>query len=676
MTWRVAVANRGEIAVRTILACKELGYHAIALYSDADASSLPVRLADEAIRIGPAPAKESYLDANRVLAAALRARADALHPGYGFLAEDPELAERCRESGIVFVGPDAEVLRLAGDKIRAKAVAEENGLPVAPWMEARADNLDGVAGFVGRVGTPVLLKAASGGGGRGQAVLRDLSDLESTFEQVRRQAEQLWGDDRVLVEQFLEGGRHVEVQILADGRGRVVSLGTRDCSVQRKRQKFIEEAPAAAPLDLIEVLEDQARRLALAVGYRGVGTVEFLVDAQGRYAFLEINPRIQVEHTVTELVTGVDLLKAQLRIAKGEDLWLSQRDVHVRGHAVQVRLYAEDPYLGFVPSPGRILRLRLPEGPHVRVDFGYESGDEVPGAYDPLLAKIAVWGADRAEALVRMRRALDRLVVLGVKTNAGLLQRVLTDRVFRSGRVTTIYVEAALERLLDETPPTEVFGALLAEDSGQVPQATQPNGRRVSPWEALPGWRNGPNGVDSSEPEGTLHVLVSGRRHVVRYRRLARNVFRIQTPHYSAKVSFSLVAPGVFNVRCGGRSSLLHRIVDKDGTWVSYRGRTFWLEPRNDTPQARDEQTADSPELVAPTNAFVTAVRVSAGEQVERGQVVAVLEAMKLEMPVRAPTDGRVQEVFVQVGQTVRRGQRIATVLPEPGRKLRRDRAA
>ena len=682
MSWRVMVANRGEIAVRVILACKELGMHSVALYSDADKGSLAVRLADEAYRLGPTPARLSYMDAKRIVDLAVEAKVDAIHPGYGFLAESPALARLCREAGIAFVGPSEEVLEASGDKMESKRRAVAAGLSVLDWADPSESSPDALVDRVSQMGLPVLVKAAAGGGGRGQKVIENIGDLLPAIGEVRRQAAQIWGDDRVFVEKMVAGGRHVEVQVLADGQGSVVHLGTRDCSVQRNRQKFLEEAPAQG---LDEALRDRlgwaAAELARHLQYRGAGTVEFLVDGQGGWWFLEMNPRIQVEHTVTEAVTGVDLVKAQLRIARGEHLWITQDQIHLRGHAIQARLYAEAPSEGFSSSSGQLHRFRIPEGPHVRVDSGYETGDEVPAAYDPLLAKVTVWGEDRGEALVRMDEALRRLVVLGVETNAGLLANILRDADFRRGGVSTTYLEEHRQRLVSEKLRPEVVAAWLAGESDTASvQQVQAEWDKASPWEVLSGWRNGPNGVGNSAQFDQVRLRVSGKVETVGWRQMGDLLYAVVIGDRATRVALTPVAPGTFHVRTNGRASLVHRHEDSDGVWVSFRGRTYRIEKvaeeesreraRPKRLQQRRASETNQPlahppgTVVAPASAHVVAVPVSEGQVVEQGQVVAVLEAMKLELLVRADVTGRVRRLLAKVGQPVRRGEAVAELAP------------
>ncbi|MCU1431758.1 MAG: Pyruvate carboxylase [Actinotalea sp.] len=457
MIRRVLVANRGEIAVRVIKACHALGIEAVLAVSVADKDSLGARLADDTVLIGPAPASESYLRAEAVVTAALGKRCDAIHPGYGFLSEDQHLAQLCADSDIVFVGPDASSLSLFGDKLTARRHAVSVGVPVLPASEPVQGGSVG-EGVAEAVGYPLIIKAAAGGGGRGMRLVTEPASLPSSVELAAAEAQAAFGNPTVYLERFVAAGRHIEVQVVADAFGTVVHVGDRDCTVQRRHQKLIEEAPAAglAP-ELQSALRESAVQICRSAGYRGVGTVEFLVDAAaGEYYFLEVNPRIQVEHGVSELVSGIDLVATQLRIASGEPLGLSQREIILTGSAIECRINAEDPLEGFRPSPGRITAWRPPaEGPDVRVDTHCFEGYLVPPYYDSLIAKILVRGADRDEAILAMERALGDLVVEGVRTTRAIHQWILAQEEFRHLTVTTPWLDAVLphaqQALLERT---------------------------------------------------------------------------------------------------------------------------------------------------------------------------------------------------------------------------------
>jgi acetyl-CoA carboxylase biotin carboxylase subunit len=439
---KVLVANRGEIAVRVIRACREMGIASVAVFSEVDRAARHVRLADEAWPIGPARAADSYLRIDRVIDAARVSGAEAVHPGYGFLAENVRFARACEEAGLVFIGPPSRSIALMGEKTSARRVAVEAGLPIVPGsLEALADD-EAISREAERIGFPLMLKAAAGGGGKGLRLVTSAADLVSAAARARSEARSAFGDDRIYLERALVSPRHIEIQVVADEHGGAVHLFERECSIQRRHQKVVEETPS--PL-LTPELRARMGSLAVALvrraGYVNAGTLEFLVDESREPYFLEMNTRLQVEHPVTELVTGVDLVKLQIRIARGERLPFGQEDVLQRGHAIECRVYAEDPDAGFLPSPGRILALRVPGGPGIRDDSGVEEGDEVPSDYDPLVSKLVAWGEDRASAIARMRRAVREYKILGIKTTLPFFERVLRHPDFVAGRIDTSFVE-------------------------------------------------------------------------------------------------------------------------------------------------------------------------------------------------------------------------------------------
>jgi acetyl-CoA carboxylase biotin carboxylase subunit len=446
---KVLIANRGEIALRILRACHELGISTVAVYSDADRAAPHVLEADEAYRLGLAPASESYLRGDLMLDIARRTHADAIHPGYGFLSENADFAQSCEHAGIRFIGPTASAMRILGSKTNARQAADEAGMPRTPGcvhgLASPEEALDVAAG----VGYPVMLKAAAGGGGKGMRAVARPEDLPSAFAEASSEADRAFGSGEVYLEKLIERPRHIEIQILADEHGHCVSLGERECSVQRRHQKVIEEAPSAV-IDpaLRRRMGEAAVKLALSAGYTNAGTVEFLVDDNRKFYFLEMNTRLQVEHPVTELVTGYDLVHLQIRVAQGEPLPFTQKDVQLRGHAIECRIYAEDPANGFMPSPGRITRLLQPGGPGIREDSGIYEGWVVPMDYDPMLSKLIAYAPTRELAIARMLRALDEYVIGGIRTNLGLFRRILSDPDFRAARLDTGY----LDRLMAQVP--------------------------------------------------------------------------------------------------------------------------------------------------------------------------------------------------------------------------------
>ena len=478
---KILIANRGEIALRVIRACHELGVKTVAVYSEADVRAPHVREADEAVLIGPPPSSQSYLVGEKIIEAAKLTGAEAIHPGYGFLSEREWFARAVREAGIVWVGPPAEAIAALGSKTSARTLALANGVPVVPGTTESLTSAKEAEKIAKQFGYPVLLKAAAGGGGKGMRVVSNAKEMAGALEAARREAKNAFGDDAVYLEKFVTEPRHVEIQVLADTHGTVLSLGERECSVQRRHQKMIEEAPSVAVTpELRKRMGETAVRAARAAGYVNAGTCEFLLDKNGEFYFLEMNTRLQVEHPVTELVTGIDLVQWQLRIASGEKLPFKQEDISPRGWAIECRITSEDASNNFLPSTGRIEHLHLPSGPGVRWDGGIESGSEIGLHYDPMLAKLIVWGADREQAITRMRRALVDLIIQGVETSRDFHVRVMDDDEFRRGEIDIQWLERRLPSILERRPADEIArvaaiaGALLAERDRAARAVTAP----------------------------------------------------------------------------------------------------------------------------------------------------------------------------------------------------------
>ncbi|KOV94426.1 acetyl-COA carboxylase [Streptomyces sp. NRRL B-3648] len=626
------VANRGEIAVRVIRTLRSLGVRSVAVFSDADADARHVREADTAVRIGPAPAAESYLSVERLLEAAARTGAQAVHPGYGFLAENAGFARACEEAGLVFIGPPADAIALMGDKIRAKETVKAAGVPVVPG--GRDPEL---AAAARELGAPVLLKPSAGGGGKGMRLVRDLSVLEEEIAAARREARASFGDDTLLVERWVDRPRHIEIQVLADGHGNVVHLGERECSLQRRHQKIIEEAPS--------VLLDEETRAAMGAaavqaarscGYRGAGTVEFIVPGgdPSSYYFMEMNTRLQVEHPVTELVTGLDLVEWQLRVAAGERLGFAQEDLRLTGHAVEARICAEDPARGFLPSGGTVLLLDEPQGDGVRTDSGLSEGTEVGSLYDPMLSKVIAYGPDRPTALRRLRAALAETVTLGVQTNAGFLRRLLAHPAVVAGELDTGLVERVVDELVPAEVPEEVYEAAAAVRLA----ALQPRAEGwTDPFSVPSGWRLGGTPKPPSFP------------------------LRVQEP-------VTHTPRGVHTVT-GDRVS-----VTLDGVRHTFRRAGDWLGRDGDAWHVRDHDPvaaslnrsahAGADSLTAPMPGTVTVVKVAVGDEVAAGQSLLVVEAMKMEHVISAPHDGTVAELDVTPGTTVAMDQVLAVIAP------------
>ncbi len=459
---KILIANRGEIAVRVLRACRELGLATVAIYSEADRNSLHVRFADEAYLVGPAPARESYLRIDKIVDIAIRAKAEAIHPGYGFLAENDQFASACGEAGITFIGPTPSIIRNMGNKIEARRVVSKQGVPVIPgtYEPLRDDDMISAAE---QVGFPLFVKAAEGGGGKGMRRVDSPKELPGAIARARSEAESAFGDATVYLEKIIEHARHVEFQILADLHGNVIHLGERECSIQRRHQKLVEESPSPALTpDLRHQIGQAAVRAAQAAGYVNAGTLEFLLAPDGHYYFLEMNTRLQVEHPVTELVTGIDLVKEQIRVASGRPLGLRQEDVEQRGWAMECRITAEDPYNGFLPSTGKIIKLFEPTGPGVRLESGIYEGFDVSLYYDPLIAKLCVWGTDRAAAIMRMKRALSEYKILGIATSIPFHQKLLQSTNFIGGHFDTTFLDDKFSMQQGNTGESEHVAAIVA----------------------------------------------------------------------------------------------------------------------------------------------------------------------------------------------------------------------
>jgi acetyl-CoA carboxylase, biotin carboxylase subunit len=493
---KILIANRGEIAVRILRACKEMGIRSVAVFSDADRAALHVRLADDAYHIGRSPSRESYLAIDKIIGAAREAGCDAIHPGYGFLAENATFARACVAAGITFIGPMAEAMEMLGSKTAARHLAKRVGAPTVPGTLDLIDNFDDLLRIAREIGFPVVLKAVAGGGGKGMRLIERENELESGWRNAASEAKNAFGDDRMYLEKYLLKPRHVEIQIVGDQHGGMVYLGERECSIQRRYQKVIEEAPSAIMTpELRQAMGEAAVRLARAGGYTNAGTVEFLVDANRNFYFLEMNTRLQVEHPVTEMVTSLDLVKLQIRIAAGERLPFAQEDVTLRGHAIECRVYAEDPENNFFPCPGKILERRVPTGPGVRLDEGMYAGWTVPNEYDPLLGKLIAWGADRAEAIARMQRALDEYYATGIRTNVALFRRILASADFHNAEIHTRWLDEFLERKQPGAAAQSNAEEALREDAAAIAAAMCHMGESTA---QKSGNANGTNATETS----------------------------------------------------------------------------------------------------------------------------------------------------------------------------------
>jgi 3-methylcrotonyl-CoA carboxylase alpha subunit len=652
----VLIANRGEIACRIIRTLKRLGIRAIAVYSDADRDALHVAQADEALRIGPAAASESYLRTEAILEGASRAGAQAIHPGYGFLAENAAFARACRAAGLTFVGPSPEAIEAMGAKDQAKAAAAAAGVPLIPGYQGGRQDQAGLLEAAHGLGFPVLLKAVAGGGGKGMRVVARADDFTAALEGARREAVAAFGEDRMLLERYLAAPRHIEVQVFGDQHGNVVHLFERDCSVQRRHQKVLEEAPAPAlSREQRAALGAAAVRLAATIGYANAGTVELLMNEQGAFYFMEMNTRLQVEHPVTEMVTGLDLVEWQLRVAAGEPLPLTQQQIALSGHAIEARLYAEDPKRGFLPSTGTLAHLRLPAPSEaIRIETGVTAGDRVSPFYDPMLAKIIAWGPDRAAALRRLRAALDATEVVGPATNLEFLATVLRHDAYQDGAVATSFVEAnAAELLTPAAPPDDRALAiacvwLLCQQRQDMDAAAAASTDPHSPWHRVDGWRlndvghqtlrlragDEPVAIDARADGAGWRLHVGGRE--LRGAAALADDGRLEVELDGARWRAGVVALG----------DQLHLFTPL-GRFQVQRFEPLAIAA------AADEQGGV---LTAPMPGKIVRQLIAAGDRVGRGAPLLVLEAMKMEHTIVAPGDGRIAALRYAEGDQVEEG--------------------
>ncbi|MFQ3662297.1 MAG: acetyl-CoA carboxylase biotin carboxylase subunit [Chloroflexaceae bacterium] len=651
---RILIANRGEIAVRIIRACRELGISPVAVYSAADAGALHVRLADAACPIGPAPATQSYLRIEAILAAARELEAEAIHPGYGFLSENAAFARACADAGLVFIGPPPQAIEAMGGKIGARRIAQEAGVPVVPGYDGAEQSEERLLAEARRIGFPLLIKASAGGGGKGMRVVNDPAGFAAALEGARREARAAFGDDTVFLERLLQRPRHVEIQVLADAHGNVIHLGERECSIQRRHQKILEESPSPAlNPDLRARMGDAAVRVARAAGYVNAGTVEFMLDATGQFYFLEMNTRLQVEHPVTEQVTGLDLVRWQIAIAAGARLPFSQRDISFRGHAIEARLYAEDP-VTYLPAVGRLALLDPPQGPGVRVDAGLTTGDEVTVHYDPMIAKLVVYAESRPAAVERLRRALDDFAALGLTTNLPLLRALAAHPAYASGDTHTGFLgEHRLEVAPPAAPPTTVLVAAALYELSTVPRqahASDPFAER---------WRAGGSGVPLSFEHGGVVYRLNAQRQ--------REGWQFTLADERCHGRVLATGPGELVVELDGRLERLRVARDHEGAvllaWCGASYRLARPAPLSADSAARAGGGHDA-SLTAPMPGTLIKVLVSEGETVREGQPLVVLEAMKMEHTVVAPYDGVVRRLPYTQGASVAGGADLVDLSP------------
>jgi len=656
MFTRILIANRGEIACRIIRSCRRLGIATVAVYSECDAGAMHVRLADEARAIGPSPAVASYLDIYRLIAAALASGAEAIHPGYGFLSENPDFAEAAIDAGLVFIGPSPRAIRLMGSKSAAKTLMERAGIPLVPGYHGPQQDLATLQGEAERIGYPLLIKPSAGGGGKGMRVVTAPARLAEELAACRREAQAAFGDEQVLLERYLQQPRHIEFQIFGDSLGGLVHLYERDCSVQRRHQKIIEEAPAPGFDEALrEPMAAAALSAARAVGYVGAGTVEFIV-ADGAFHFMEMNTRLQVEHPVTEMITGIDLVEWQLRIAAGERLPLRQEQIRRQGHAIELRLCAEDPDRAFLPSAGLLSHCRWPEQtPQLRLDTGVAQGDQVSPHYDPMLAKLIAHGDDREQALARLRTALSRCQLLGVASNLAFLGRVLATPAFREGAVDTGWLgreAAALQGDPGDVVDAAIDAAclwLLSREAAQT-QAAAGNDP-ASPWAISDGWR-----LNAAQQRHLAFELDGQHCH--------RSIRYLPGGWEIDGLTAAMPEPGVFVV--GERRYPAQVVVDGRGLRVFCDGHALRLILSDPARTAASAATVDETALRAPMPGRIVALLAQPGAIVEPGEPLLVMEAMKMEHTLQAPTHGRLIDYCCTVGDQVQDGVTLIQFEAQP----------
>ncbi len=646
MLKKLLIANRGEIAVRVIRTAKALGYRTVAVYSEADANALHVELADEAVCIGPAQVSASYLNAEAILDAARRTGADSVHPGYGFLSENAGFARACKEAGLVFVGPPEAAIDLMGSKRRSKIAMQEAGVPVVPGYEGNNASDDELTRAAADIGYPLMIKASAGGGGRGMRLVESEAELADNLKRARSEAKQAFGDDELILEKAVLQPRHIEIQVFADQHGNAVYLGERDCSVQRRHQKVVEEAPSPfVTPELRAAMGEAAVKAALACGYEGAGTVEFLVDQDRNFYFLEMNTRLQVEHPVTELITGQDLVAWQLLVAEGQPLPLSQAQIQLNGHAIEVRLYAEDPASGFTPQTGQLQRFEPAEGEGLRFDTGVRSGDQVSPHYDPMLAKVIAWGQNRDEARRRLIRALEDTVVFGVTTNRYFLSRIIAHEVFGRGDATTAFLTDDF-RDDPSLAPAELSLRELALSACVLSLGQTGQG----------GWSNAPATVSPM-------TLSTGDQSVELLVRHNGTALMISCGDDEYRLDVHGRDDGVLCIIDNGVRHRCQYHRDGDSLYLQAFGRAWSVRDITHQP-ASGTTGAGSGRIQASMDGAIVDVLVAEGETVQQGQTLVILEAMKMEHPVKADLDGVVASIHTRAGDQVTRNQLLVNLTP------------
>ncbi len=663
MFGKILIANRGEIACRIIQTARRLGVRTVAVYSEADARARHVALADEAVLIGPAAARESYLVAEKILDAAARTGAEGVHPGYGFLSENAAFAQACADAGLTFIGPPADAIRAMGEKAAAKAIMEKADVPVVPGYHGDDQDDARLAGAANDVGYPVLIKAVAGGGGKGMRQVDGADKFEAALKSARREAKAAFGDDKVLIERYLSKPRHVEIQVFADSQGNAVHLFERDCSVQRRHQKVLEEAPAPDMRpEMRRTMGEAAVAAAKAIGYVGAGTVEFICDvtnglSEDAFFFMEMNTRLQVEHPVTELITGQDLVEWQLRVATGEPLPLAQDDIVIDGHAIEARIYAEDPQKKFFPSTGTLKRLRPPaEDPHLRIDTGVVEGDEVSIHYDPMIAKLIAWDRDRNAALRRLRAGLEAYEIAGVTTNVAFLAAVAAHPAFVAGDLDTGFIDRhSADLIADRGPVPDRFLAIACMDvllrrNRAAQEERQATADPHSPWSHLVGWRLNDEGHDD------LQFIDGEQEHRVLVHYRSDGGYVLDLPGGSVQANGVLGEDGELTVDLDGlrlSAAVVHQGMEMTVLAGGVSHRLTRHDPMADVAEIDVEESG---QVSAPLPGKIVQVLVEQGANVKKGAALLVLEAMKMEHMIAAPADGVVERVNFGEGDQVEEG--------------------
>jgi 3-methylcrotonyl-CoA carboxylase alpha subunit len=650
---KILIANRGEIACRVARTARRLGIRTVAVYTDHDRDALHAKVADEARRI------ESYLDIEAVLGAARASGAQAVHPGYGFLSENEDFAAACKKAGIVFIGPTPEAIAAMGDKSQAKRLMEKAGVPLVPGYHGEKQDAALLEKEAARIGFPVLIKPSAGGGGKGMRVVKDKKEFAAALEGAKREAKSSFGDDRVLIERYLDRPRHIEIQVFGDTHGNVVHLFERDCSVQRRHQKILEEAPAPGlSSGKRNEIGTAAVAAAKAIGYTGAGTVEFIAEQDGRFYFMEMNTRLQVEHPVTEMITGLDLVEWQMRVASGEKLPLDQKDIAFKGHAIEARIYAEDPARDFLPATGRIAHLSFPQqDQQVRIDAGVTAGGEITPWYDPMIAKLIVHGPDRAAALARLRQALAEIEIAGVTTNVAFLGRVAASRAFSAAELDTGLIERNHAELFrrDEISKEALAAAVfaeLAEEESAARERAAGSADPHSPWHAVDGWR-------LNEDSHHDFVFVEGEAtHSARVQFMGTGL-RFTVNGKSHDLGGERLPDGRLQVRLDGHAFKARAVRDGHDWHIFCEGDHRRLSLRQELAEVED---ARSGSLAAPMPGKVIKVMTAAGSKVSKGEALLILEAMKMEHTITAPADGTVKEIHYAAGEQVLEGAELITL--------------